>query len=57
MSEEMKQFEENQRIQRKLAIQNHIVKPIEQVQEKSIEKPKTIFDDKTPSNSSPKYAL
>ncbi|CAF0890532.1 unnamed protein product [Adineta ricciae] len=51
ISEEMKQFEENQKVQRKLAIQNHIKSEELQPQKKS-EKPeqkKTIFEE----NSAP----
>ncbi|CAF0803028.1 unnamed protein product [Rotaria sordida] len=53
ISEEMKQFEENQKIQRQLAIQNHIKSNETQLHEKieEKEKKKTIFEENPSTNS------
>ncbi|CAF1135860.1 unnamed protein product [Rotaria sordida] len=53
ISEEMKQFEENQKIQRQLAIQNHIKSNETQLHEKieEKEKEKTIFEENPSTNS------
>ncbi|CAF2135017.1 unnamed protein product [Rotaria magnacalcarata] len=59
VSEEMKQFEENQKIQRQLAMQNHIKSNEIQLKEENngTEKKKTIFEENTSKNSLPEISL
>ncbi|CAF4472011.1 unnamed protein product [Rotaria sp. Silwood2] len=56
ISDEMKQFEENQKVQRQLAIQNHIKSNETQLlneTEEEEEKKKTIFEENTSTNPLP----